>query len=582
MRRLGTSLLLPTMLPMVLALACEGRPSIVAPGATFREVTLGDGLATTRGTGGFAVGDIDGDGALDVVATSGYALRNTLSVGEKVAEGPLLLVPGASADEAVLGPEQALQGDDAQALAPLAADLDGDGDLDVMLPLGGPASAPTAGGVTRIYENDGGALVERGALELAATEGMPYALCPADFDRDGDLDVFVAKLNAQDRLYRNDGALVFVEVIDDAGSVAAPFGYTNACLAMDVDDDGDLDLFTAYEYLPQGVVLHRNDTVAPGGPITFTDVSVEKLGDATGHQGDWMGFAAGDPDGDLDVDVFVTNIGIGAYSVGGSIVTADPNGNALHMMLENQGDGSFRDTASAVDVAGLEPLPPAPFAYPAHTTGLAALEFGWTAWFFDYDNDGDEDLLFFGSWAFSSTWQIVGTREQGANPGRLLENDGSGAYREVGALAGLRNARSDFIDNGWGCDVVDFDRDGFLDVIVSNQYFGEEDHPQGLRVWLNEGNDNSSLDVELIGHASAPHAFGARVELTTRDASGNERTQMRARVSAAAISGASTAPLHFGLPRGTSPARLVVRWPSGARSELDGPFERRIVVEEPQ
>lgn len=581
------------------AAACTGRPPPPPPpGATFVEDTraIADDWAATRSSGGFALGDIDADGELDLLATTGYSLRNILS-GDKVAPGPQVVLRGdgkgrfhdatplrASSDRD-RGSKLPLMG---AAMAPLLADLDGDGDLDAIVPLGGSApSQAVVGGATAVYENVSGTLVAR--PQLPTTEGVPYAVCPGDFDRDQDLDVFVAKLGAPDVLYRNDGDLRFTDVTSTSGSLRVPSGWTNACLALDVDDDGDLDLFTAYEFVDLGVVLHRNE--GSPGELVFSDASAELLGDATGHEGNWMGFAAGDPDGDGDVDVFVTNMGIGAYAIGGTSVTADPRGSPLHMMLQNQGDGTFKDIAPDVVVDGLEPLPPPLLEYPDSARGLAALEFGWTAWFFDYDNDADDDLLFFGSWAFSSDWQIVGSRAKGANPGRLLENDGTGRYREVAGAAGIvnveRNTQEGFIANGWGCDVADLDHDGFLDVVVANQFFGEDDHPQGVRVWRNQGNENAGFFVDLVGRASAPHAFGARVEVDLQKVDGPDerRTLTRVRASASSISAAPTSPLHFGVPAGWRVLEVRVRWPASMTTTVIAGDELApralLVVEEP-
>ena len=539
------------------------------PGATFTEVVgaiPADSSAATQSSGGFAVAELNGDGVLDLITTSGYGLANTLGQSAPVGDGVQELLLGAGDGSF---PERLVLDGPATALAVAVAHFDGDGDIDVVMPTAGVRDNVFAGGEVHVWENVEGLLSPRATL--AAVTGIPYAACPADFDRDGDLDLYISELYAMSHLYRNDGELSFTEVTADAGSVGHYQGWTNGCLAMDADDDGDLDLFTAYETLDEGIVLHRNN-----GLMQFSNVSVEALGAAANHMGNWMGFAAGDPDDDGDIDVFVTNMGFGAYTVGGSTVTTNPNGNPLHAMLENLGGGRFRDIAPDVRVVGLEPLPEPIQPYPDTVRGLAALEFGWTAWFFDYDNDADEDLLFFGSWAFSSRFQVVGTRERGANPGRLLENDGHGAYREVARAAGIEDLEADgTIANAWGSAVADLDGDGFLDVVVANQSFGEPGYRADLRVWRNNGNDNLGLDVELRGTLSAPHGFGARVELHT-----SAGRQVRQRVSASSISGPSITPLHFGMPKGVSAERLLVTWPSGRVSEHVAPLAGLVVIDE--
>ena len=114
------------------------------------------------------------------------------------------------------------------------ADLDGDDDLDLVL-LG------RADGLVGIFENNGnGTFVNRSATSGAPATPSGCGVSAFDYDRDGDLDVFIAQKNLPCRLLRNDGAMAFTDVAAAAG-VAATLPATG-CSVADFDGDGWLDL----------------------------------------------------------------------------------------------------------------------------------------------------------------------------------------------------------------------------------------------------------------------------------------------------------------------------------------------------
>src|SRR5690606_21045427 len=197
----------------------------------------------------------------------------------------------------------------AEDLGALWFDLDADGDLDLYVVSGG--SEVEAGDESlrdRVYRNEGG-----GEFTRAADAVPPYAdsgsvVAAGDFDGDGDLDLFVGGRvvpgryphSPISRLYRNDG-----ERLSDVTAEVAPglreAGLVTAALWSDVDGDGDPDLLVAAHWQP--IRLFRND-----GDGRLVDGTAEA--GFAGRTGWWNGIASGDVDGDGDLDLVATNLGL--------------------------------------------------------------------------------------------------------------------------------------------------------------------------------------------------------------------------------------------------------------------------------
>ena len=163
------------------------------------------------------------------------------------------------------------------------ADVDNDGDLDLVLPV--------RGGPNRLWQNDGsGVFTDVTATHMPPGADEARAVAVADIDGDGDLDLAFANLGAQgrNRLYRNVGAGVFQDTTQshlshqDFPSTALQF--------VDVDGDGDQDLVVTGD----ATQLYAND-----GTGHFANVTATRLPASI----DAQAAAFGDIDGDGDVDV---------------------------------------------------------------------------------------------------------------------------------------------------------------------------------------------------------------------------------------------------------------------------------------
>ena len=282
------------------------------------------------------------------------------------------------------------------------ADYDGDGDLDLFVGFNGQPN--------RLYRNDSGVFTDVAASLGVAAARATRAAAWGDYDADGDVDLLIGFAPGAEsvlRLYRNDAGR-FVDGTSAAGLAVDSAGVRQP-VWIDHDGDGDLDLFIAFRDRPNA--LYRNQSGR------FEDVASEVgLADTRRSVGAvWFDF---DEDGDLDVVV-------------GNM---DGDANAL---LRNDG-GRFVDVADSAGIAWGGRAPNEP------TNGTVRPCAA------DVDGDGRLDLFF-------------------ANYGRngLFLNRGAGRFEDVSAAWGIAiDARYD------ACVFEDFDHDGNLDLYVNGTVTG--------------------------------------------------------------------------------------------------------------
>ena len=274
------------------------------------------------------------------------------------------------------------------------ADFDGDGDLDLYVANRGDADALLANNGDDTFADVAGAAgIDNGGNSVAAAWG--------DFDNDGDLDLYVADSFAQDRLYENSGG-TFSEVGRARGMVdLTRRGSVTSAAWGDCDNDGDLDLYIGKFY--HANELYRNEA----GTLELT------TGLGTGDRRDTSGLTWVDYDNDGDLDLYTVN--------------------------REQENGLFRNDLDA----GSE------FEAVACAATVDNTEIGQGGAWGDYDNDGDLDLY---------------TANAGAN--NLYRNDGEDRFRDVAAESGVRSSGSGYLTAmaAW----LDFDGDGHLDLFLAN------------------------------------------------------------------------------------------------------------------
>ena len=268
---------------------------------------------------------------------------------------------------------------------------------------------------------------------------------------------------------------------------------------FDYDDDGDLDIFQANDH--QFNFLFRNDNG------TYKEVAVES-GIAANSQGKGTGSmhgSIGDIDGDGLIDILVSDLDYGA-------------------LYKNMGNGLFVDITEQSGVA-------------AAMAGKSS----WGAQFFDYDNDGDLDIV-----------AANGTAEELINQyPLLLENDGKGNFKNVGKEHGAYFSTK---RSGRSLTVWDFDNDGDLDIIIS--HLDKNGTPILLR--NDGGNSNLWLGLTLKGKNGPASAIGAKVTITA-----GGKKQVMVNQWATSYLANNDPRVHFGLGNAKQIDILEIRWSDG-------------------
>jgi hypothetical protein len=487
-------------------------------------------------------------------------------------------------------------------------DYDDDGWPDIFLVNG--SRQGEAGPPSRLYHNRGdGTFADVTAGSGLDRRGWGQGVCAGDYDNDGRVDLFVTYYG-QSVLYRNQGGGVFGDATRPAGLVA-PERYSTGCAFLDYDRDGRLDLFVsaylayadATRYPPgtagqncawKGLVVLCGPAGLRGGQNvlyrgnadgTFTDVS-ERAGILKAAPSFGFTPLVLDYDNDGWPDVYVAN------------------DSRASLLFHNERDGTFKERGLMAGAA-------------LTADGRAQAGMGVAA--ADYDRDG---------------WLDIAKTNFDDDTTSLYRNLGDGAFEESSVPAGLGT------DNrylGWGIGFLDFDLDGWPDLLTVNGHVYPEADRAGGRyayaqrkvLYRNLGNgrfedvsleagpaialpkaargaafgdlfnrgrvdavvnnmndaptllydcaptDRQALVVKLEGTRSNRSAIGARVVVHV----GPRRLIDEVR-SGGSFCSQSDLRLHFGLGMNAKADRVEVAWPSGARDVVPGVAAGEVVIRE--
>jgi hypothetical protein len=415
----------------------------------------------------------------------------------------------------------------------------------------------TALGANRLYRNNGnGTFTDVAKASGVSGAGWSAGCGFADYDRDGDLDLFVSRYvqidlrklpqfgkdktceyrgipvqcgprglpGESDFLFRNDGKGRFTDVSEKAG-VADRAGFFGLGIAwFDANDDGWLDLYVANDSMANFLYINRKDG-------TFEE-SAFPMGAAVSEDGSEqgsMGVALGDYNGTGRFSIFVTNFS-----------------EEYNTLYRHEGahftDVSFRSRTAAVSL---------PYV-------------GWGTAFFDYDNDTRLDLFVVNGHVYPQ----LDRAKLGASAGyrqRALfyTNKGDGTFDEVAERVGPplsveRVSR--------GSAVGDLDNDGRLDIVVNDL----DGSPQVLRNELTGA--GNWLIVKLRGAGGNTGAIGAVVR-----ARAGGVAQMRLVQSGTSYISQDDMRLHFGVGKAATVESVEVRWADGTTSTLENVKPNQII-----
>jgi hypothetical protein len=333
------------------------------------------------GWNGLALGDVDGDGRDDLYVCNTGGLPNRLFVRG----------PGTAAVREVAG-EYGVDWLECSQSA-LICDFDNDGDQDL--------AVATLTGVL-VHENDGrGGFAVRAALPFPGA--VPYSLSAADYDLDGDLDIFAACYSARtlagvqrelferpvpyhdagnggrNVLLRNDGGWRWRHATRAAGLDDRDRRFSYACAWDDYDLDGDPDLYVANDFGRN--TLYRNDTPGPGRPGRFTEVAVAQGVEdvAAGMSAAWGDY---DNDGwsDLHVGNMFSSAGSRIARLAGFLPGAGEGTRAL-FRRHARGNSLFRSRGGG---QGFDDV--------SEAAGVTLGRWAWASKFIDWNHDGWLDI----------------------------------------------------------------------------------------------------------------------------------------------------------------------------------------------
>ena len=424
-------------------------------------------------------------------------------------------------------------------------DWDGDG-LDDLLRLDNGRTAY----VSRQIVGSGFEHIELGQM----ASGSAWAMVAGDFDKNGFVD-FVGGWNGTCK----------VLMMDDNGAAGdlitlpqSNFFLQNISV-IDVNNDGWLDLFTCDDN-DQSTIYVNDGTGAFSRDDNVIDFDVTNTDDSGNYGSVWTDF---DLDGDMDLYIAKCRQG----------VTDPTDGRRINVLFENNGDGTYTETAADYGI-----------------------DVGWQSWtstFGDIDNDGDFDLLLTNH-DFKS---------------QILENDGNNNYTDITDNTGFDITNMTPIQSM----MADLDNDGYLDLLISgsdHRFYknngdktftlledlfnnddmltfatGDLNHDGRIDVfagygniyttptntddvlWLNTTNNNNHFfTLDLQGTVSNSGAIGAKAFIY-----GDWGVQLREVRAGESYGTVNSAMLYFGLGTSTEIDSVVINWPSGLTDKIENP-----------
>ncbi len=429
-----------------------------------------------------------------------------------------------------------------------------------------------------LYRNNGdGTFTDVTEQAGVLGHGMAFGCSAADFDNDGNVDLYVLNYGPNE-FYRNNGDGTFTDISDQSGladphwSLSAPW--------IDYNNDGLLDVYVA-NYLEYDEGKFRAFYAAAGhpGPLSYhgqPDALYRNNGDGTftevtkeagvyNPEGRAMSAMAADLNNDGFLDIYVANDAMENYyyeNTGKGTFVEKGLKLGLAFGENGQGVSSMGPVIGDIDRNGLLDIFIPDMAYSTlllnfgryyedqtnkTKVALACGQYtGWGAAMFDYDNDGYLDLFVAnGNAQHEFTEEALLLRNNGKPELQFIDvSDQSGKYFNEKYV-------------GRGVAVGDFDNDGDLDIVVCNL----NDRPRLLR--NDGGNRNRWLVVEAKKANGKTDAIGARVTVQT-----GALRQIHDVVAVKGYLSQSDVRTHFGLGKAEKADLVEIRWPGGKSQQF--------------
>ena len=489
----------------------------------FRNIAGDLGVDSNSNAGGVIIDDFDGDGALDVM-TSDWRPDGQLQYFHNERDGTFRERTAAAGLTGITGGLNIVQ-----------ADYDNDGDVDVLV-LRGAWWYETGRHPNSLLQNDG----DGRFTDVTFLAGLGEAHHPtqaagwADYDLDGDLDLYVGNENSQrapspSQLFRNNGDGTFTDVARAAGVLNAR--YAKAVTWGDIDGDRDPDLYVSNADGDNRLYSNRGDG-------TFVDVAAERGVTEPAHGFPCWFF---DFDNDGALDLFAANYDTGVGHIAAHVLGLEV-GHERPRLYRGDGNGGFTEVGVEFGLT-----------YPSMPMGA---NFG------DLDSDGWLDIY-------------LGTGDpnyESLMPNLVYRNAAGRAFRDVTMASGLGH-----LQKGHGIAFADLDHDGDQDIMaeMGGAYPGDAFRNA---LFLNPGFGNHWLTLRVVGTESNKSAIGARIHVVIRE-NGVQRSIYK-HVGSGGSFGANPLRQTIGLGQAERIERVEILWPrSGATQTLTGvPLDKALQV----